>query len=377
MAPVILDGASLADCLFSGTNFAGGLSLVNATLDNVKFVNITVTGVLDARGASLAGVSFMWGEMKGGADLTGAGGGGCDDGRPCAPHLATFRTVFGGPVRIERGVWGGRIVLQGFGDQSKQNTFAGGLFLDGGKFDTLQIFAIAPAVTFSARNITCRILDLLGGTAEGTPSTLTVPLDMSGLVITAEEPDSQQALTVTDYIFASNVSMANAVGRLSRSGFAVMGVPLPVFRLQRLSFEAALDLSGVDVLLEAMTNVNCSGPVDFRRATLRSTPSTNFFGVEEGHSTLREVMFAQAPRWAGAVVDLLWLWAVRSPPFTGTVTDAACPASATDVEFFANTNVPPTCDSVPTFRGGGGGVVCGVVGPPFRTPAPAVPRFFC
>lgn len=255
--------------------------------------------------------------------------------------------------------------------------FAGGLFLDGGNYDTLQIFAIAPAVTFSARNITCRILDLLGGTAAGTPSTLTVPLDMSGLVITADEPDSQQALTVTDYVFASNVSMANAVGRLSRSGFAVLGVPLPVFRLQRLSFQAALDLSGVDVLLEAMTNVNCSGPVDFRRATLRSMPSTNFFGVEEGHSTLREVTFAQAPRWAGAMVDLLWLWAVRSPPFTGAVNDAACPASATDVTFFANTNVPPTCGSVPVFRGGAGGVVCGVVGPPFRAPAPAVPRFFC
>lgn len=261
--------------------------------------------------------------------------------------------------------------------QSQQNSFAGGLFLDGGTYDTLQIFSIAPAVTFSARNITCRILDLLGGTAAGTPSTLVVPLDLSGLLITAEEPDSQQALTITDYIFASNVNMANAVGRLSRSGFAVMGVPLPVFRLQRLSFQAALDMSGVDAFLEGMTNVNCSGPVDFRRATLRSAPSTNFFGVAEGHSTLREVTFAQAPRWAGATVDLLWLWAVRSPPFMGTVNDAACPASAENVAFFANTNVPPTCDGVPAFRGGGGDVVCGVAGPPFRAPLSAVPRFFC
>lgn len=232
-------------------------------------------------------------------------------------------------------------------------------------------------MAFSARNVTCRIFDLLGGTAEGTPSTLTAPLDLSGLLITADEPDSQQALTVTDYIFNADVSLAGAVGRLSRSGFVVMGVPLPVFRLQRLAFRAGLDASGVDVLLEAMTNVNCSGPVDFSGAVLRSSPRTNFFGLAEGHSTLREVVFDEAPRWAGAAVDLLWLWAVSSPPFTGAVNNAACPASAEDVEFFANTADPPTCnDNVPTFRGGGG-VVCGVVGPPFRTPAPAVPRFFC
>lgn len=311
--------------------------------------------------------------MRGGADLTGAGGGGCDDGRPCPPHLATFRTMFGGPVRIVGGVWPGRIVLQGFGDQ---NTFAGGLYLDGGNYDTLQLFTIAPAVAFSARNVTCRIFDLLGGTATGTPSTLNAPLDLSGLVITADEPDSQQALTVTDYIFAERVSLADATGRLSRTGFAVLGVPLPVFRLQRLAFRGTLDASGMDVLLEAMTAVNCSGPVDFRGATLRSAPTTNFFGLPEGHSTLRDVTFAVAPRWAGATLDQLWLWAVSSPPATGPVDDAACPASAADVEFFANSDTPPSCDNVPTFRGAGG-IVCGIVGPPFRTPAPSVPRFFC
>jgi len=257
------------------------------------------------------------------------------------------------------------------------NMFAGGLFLDGGTYDTLQLFAIAPAVAFSAQNVTCRILNLLGGTASGVPSTLTAPLDLSNLLITAEEPDSQQALTVTDYIFNASVRLTGAAGRLSRSGLIVFGVPLPVFRLQRLVFRAGLDAARVDALLESMTAVTASGAVDFSGAVLRSAPVTNFFGLEEGHSLLRSVAFDVPPRWAGATVDELWLWDVTSPPYTGEVVPDECPASATDVAFFANTPVPPMCQSVPSFRGGGSGSVCGIVGPPFPTLAPPQPRFFC
>lgn len=232
-------------------------------------------------------------------------------------------------------------------------------------------------MTLSARDVTCRIFNILGGTASGEPSTLTGPLDLSGLLITADEIDSQQSLTITDYIFEDLVSLTDAKGRLSRSGFTVQGVPLPIFRLQRLLFQADLDASGMDALLEAMTSVTCLGEVDFRGATLRSMPSTNFFGLPAGHSALREVTFSNSPRWGDSIVDQLWLWAVTSPPFKGPVAAGACPASAREVEFFANTSTRPTCTNSPSFLGGPGGTVCGIVGPPFRTPKTAVPRFFC